>query len=67
MNKFEELKAFTRHWELMAGREPAPYQKAIALQRLEKGQQVRDIVLKLMRLRVVGVDVEYALINGGQV
>jgi hypothetical protein len=67
MNKYEELKAFTRHWELMAGREPAPYQKAIALQRLEKGQSVRDIVAKLMKLRVVGVDVEYALINGGQV
>ena len=43
---------FAATWEKMQGYKPAPFQKAIALQRMARGQSVQEIVDALVAMRV---------------
>ncbi len=40
---------FAEQWELRQGRKPAPFQKAIALQGILRGQTTREIIESLTR------------------
>lgn len=48
----ETVALFTAEWERLQGYKPAPFQKAIAMQRLERGQSVREIIDYLVASRV---------------
>lgn len=43
---------FVAEWERAQGYKPAAFQKAIALQRIQRGQTVREIVDALVAQRV---------------
>lgn len=43
---------FVAEWERQQGYKPAPFQKAIALQRLRRGQSIREIIDALVAQRV---------------
>jgi hypothetical protein len=43
---------FAAQWEREQGYKPAPFQKAIALQRLARGQTIREIIDALVAMRV---------------
>ena len=44
--------AFAAQWESEQGYKPAPFQKAIAMQRLERGQSIAEIIAALVAQRV---------------
>lgn len=46
------VEMFAREWELSQGYKPAPFQKAIAMQRLERGQTVQQIIEALVAQRI---------------
>jgi hypothetical protein len=43
---------FSAQWEMEQGYKPAPFQKAIALQRIRRGQANREIIDALVAQRV---------------
>lgn len=43
---------FAAEWERTQGYKPAPFQKAIAMQRLERGQSIEQIIASLVADRV---------------
>lgn len=43
---------FAAQWENEQGYKPAPFQKAIATQRLERGQTIREVIDALVAMRV---------------
>lgn len=43
---------FAAQWEKQEGYKPAPFQKAIAMQRLERGQTIQEIIDALIAMRV---------------
>ncbi len=43
---------FAREWELSTGYKPAAFQKAIAMQRLSRGQSIAQIVDALIDMRI---------------
>jgi hypothetical protein len=47
-----KLKLFTAEWERIRGYKPAAFQKAIASQRLQRGQSVREIIETLIGQQV---------------
>ncbi|MDE3038719.1 MAG: hypothetical protein KGJ21_09770 [Pseudomonadota bacterium] len=48
----EAVDAFAKQWEKETGYTPAPFQKAIALQRMRRGQEIGDIIDALRAQRV---------------
>ena len=44
--------AFAKDWREQEGYDPAPFQKAIALQRLRRGQKNAEIIAALAGMRV---------------
>lgn len=40
----EKMELFTAEFERLSGQKPAPFQKAIALQRFERDQAIREII-----------------------
>ena len=46
------VELFAAEWERTEGYKPAPFQKAIALQRLRRGQSIREIIAALIAQRV---------------
>jgi hypothetical protein len=46
------VEAFAKIWEREQGYKPAPFQKAIAMQRLGRGQTIRQIIDALVAQRV---------------
>ena len=42
---------FSAAWLAQEGYEPAPFQKAIALQRLGRGQSIAEIIVALVAMR----------------
>ena len=46
------VELFAAEWERTQGYKPAPFQKAIAMQRFERGQSVREIIDALVAMRV---------------
>jgi hypothetical protein len=52
MDYRNELKLFTAEWERIRGYKPAAFQKAIASQRLQRGQSVREIIETLIGQQV---------------
>lgn len=40
----QDVELFAAEWKRLQGREAAPFQKAIAMQRLERGQSIREII-----------------------
>jgi hypothetical protein len=44
MNIHAKVSQFAKQWEAEQGYKPAPFQKAIAMQRLERGQSIREII-----------------------
>lgn len=51
-NIHAKVAAFAAEWERTQGYKPAPFQKAIAMQRLERGQTVAEIIAALVAMRV---------------
>lgn len=47
-----KVDSFAALWELQQGYKPAPFQKAIALQRSRRGQSAQEIVDALVAQRV---------------
>lgn len=43
---------FAAEWERTQGYKPAPFQKAIAIQRFERGETVGEIIAALVAMRV---------------
>ncbi len=43
---------FAQEWERQQGYKPAPFQKAIAMQRLGRGQTIQEIIDALVAQRV---------------
>lgn len=52
VNIVQQIAAFAAQWEAEEGYKPAPFQKAIAMQRLERGQTIREIIDALVAMRV---------------
>jgi hypothetical protein len=52
MNIHSKVELFAAEWERLEGYKPAPFQKAIAMQRLERGQSIREIIDALISQRV---------------
>lgn len=52
MNIHQQVAAFAAQWEKEQGYKPAAFQKAIAMQRLERGQTIREIIDSLVAQRV---------------
>jgi hypothetical protein len=52
MNDRTNIELFAAEWERLQGYKPAPFQKAIALQRLQRGQSIREIIDALVAQRV---------------
>jgi len=48
----ERVNLFAAEWERLEGYKPAPFQKAIAMQRLDRGQTIREIIDALVAMRV---------------
>jgi hypothetical protein len=51
-NIHSEVRLFAIQWEKEQGYKPAAFQKAIAMQRLERGQTIREIIDALVASRV---------------
>lgn len=51
-NIHELVAQFTAAWEAQEGYKPAPFQKAIAMQRYLRGQSTREIIDALVAQRV---------------
>lgn len=47
-----QVELFAAEWERQEGYKPAPFQKAIAMQRLERGQSIQQIIDALISQRV---------------
>lgn len=47
-----QVEQFAAEWERQEGYKPAPFQKAIAMQRLERGQSIREIIDALVAQRI---------------
>lgn len=47
-----QVELFAAEWERTEGYKPAPFQKAIALQRLRRGQSIREIIGALVSQRI---------------
>ncbi len=47
-----QVEKFAAEWKRREGYEPAPFQKAIAMQRLERGQTIDQIIDALIAMRV---------------
>ena len=47
-----QVELFTAEFERLQGYKPAPFQKAIAMQRLSRGQTIREIIDALVAQRV---------------
>jgi hypothetical protein len=52
MNIHQKVKLFVTEWTKQNGYTPAPFQKALAMQRLERGQTVQEIIDYLVAQRV---------------
>lgn len=52
MNIHQQVQAFAAEWERTQGYKPAPFQKAIAMQRLERGETIDQIIAALVAQRV---------------
>jgi hypothetical protein len=48
----QKVQDFAAQWEQEQGYKPATFQKAIAMQRLERGQSIREIIDALIAQRV---------------
>lgn len=48
----EQVERFADEWERREGYKPAPFQKAIALQRFRRGQSIDEIIEALIAQRV---------------
>jgi hypothetical protein len=48
----EKVELFAAEWERLEGYKPAPFQKAIAMQRLGRGQSIREIIDALVAQRL---------------
>ena len=48
----EKVELFAAEWQRLQGYTPAPFQKAIAMQRLERGQSIREIIDALVAQRI---------------
>lgn len=48
----KSIAEFAAAWERQEGYKPAPFQKAIALQRLRRGESVETIIAALVAQRV---------------
>jgi hypothetical protein len=48
----EMVDLFAAEWERQEGYKPAPFQKAIATQRIERGQSIRQIIDALVAMRI---------------
>ena len=46
------VELFAAEWERTEGYKPAPFQKAIALQRIRRGQSIREIIGALVAQRI---------------
>jgi hypothetical protein len=46
------VERFAAEWQRQEGYKPAPFQKAIAMQRLERGQSIREIIDALVTQRI---------------
>ena len=47
-----EGEKFAAEWERQEGYKPAPFQKAIAMQRIDRGQSIQDVIDALIAQRV---------------
>lgn len=47
-----KIDEFSAEWLSVTGYKPAPFQKAIALQRLWRGQSIGEIIAALIAMRV---------------
>ena len=52
MEIHKQIAQFSAEWEKQEGYKPAPFQKAIAMQRLERGQTIQEIIDYLVAQRV---------------
>jgi hypothetical protein len=52
MNIYMLIALFSKKWQETQGYKPAPFQKAIAMQRLERGQSIDEIINALVSQRV---------------
>jgi hypothetical protein len=52
MNVHKQVAQFATEWEQQEGYKPAVFQKAIAMQRLERGQTIKEIIDALVAMRV---------------
>jgi hypothetical protein len=46
------VELFAAEWQRTEGYSPAPFQKAIALQRIRRGQSIREIIGALISQRI---------------
>jgi hypothetical protein len=47
-----KVERFAIEWEKQQGYKPAPFQKAIAMQRYERGQTTQEIIDALVAMRI---------------
>jgi hypothetical protein len=52
MTIHQKIALFAAEWEREQGYKPAAFQKAIAMQRLERGQSIREIIDALVAMRI---------------
>jgi hypothetical protein len=52
MNIHKRVALFAAEFERLQGYKPAAFQKAIAMQRLERGQSIREIIDALVWMRL---------------
>lgn len=52
MNIRNLVELFAAEWERTQGYKPAPFQKALAMRRFERGQTVHEIIAALTAMRV---------------
>ncbi len=48
----DHVEQFATAWDAQEGYKPAPFQKAIAMQRLERGETIPEIIAALIAMRV---------------
>ena len=52
MNIQQKVALFAIEWERSQGYKPAAFQKALAMQRLERGQSIQEVIEALVSQRV---------------
>lgn len=52
MNVHKQVNEFATAWEKQEGYKPAAFQKAIAMQRLERGETIPQIIAALVAVRI---------------